>query len=74
MIELYVTISFIYAYIIMSNLENLRHTPTKTDLKTRNKVSKKIKSLESDLNLFLVWPLLLILKFKNEIEFRRSNK
>ena len=73
MIELYVATSIIYAYIIMSNLENLRYTPTKTDLKTRNKTNAKIKEMEKDLNLFLLWPWLLVKKIKNEYNARKQN-
>ena len=52
MINIYIAVSITYAYIIMTDLENLRHTPTKTDLKSRNKTVAKIKELEKDLNLF----------------------
>ena len=73
MIEIYVATSLIYAYVIMTNLENLRHTPTRTDLKLRNKINFKIKELERDLNLFLLWPWLLIKKIKNEYNARKQN-
>ena len=73
MIEIYVATSLIYAYVIMTNLENLRHTPTRTDLKLRNKINFKIKELESDLNLFILWPWLLIKKIKNEYNARKQN-
>ena len=66
MINIYIAVSITYAYIIMTDLENLRHTPTKTDLKSRNKTVAKIKELEKDLNLFFVWPWLLIKKIRNE--------
>jgi hypothetical protein len=71
MISVYVSISLTYAYIIMINLENLRHTPTKTDPKSRNKTHAKIKELEKDLNLFFLWPWLLIKKIKNEYYARK---
>ena len=73
MIELYIGISLTYAYIIMLNLENLRHTPVKSDLKSRSKTNSKIKELENDLNLFLFWPWLLIKKAKNEYKSRKQN-
>lgn len=71
MIELYFSLSIVFAYTIMTDLENLRHTPTKTDLKTRNKTQAKIKELEKDLNLFLVWPWLLAKKIRNEYKSRK---
>ena len=73
MINIYIAVSITYAYIIMTDLENLRHTPTKTDLKSRNKTVAKIKELEKDLNLFLVWPWLLIKKIRNEYHARKQN-
>ncbi len=73
MINLYILASLTYAYIIMTNLENLRHTPIKTDLKTRNKTNAKIKELEGDLNLFFLWPWLLIKKIKNEYNARKQD-
>lgn len=71
MIELYFAIAIVFAYTIMTDLENLRHTPVKTDLKTRSKTQAKIKELEKDLNLFLVWPWLLAKKIKNEYQSRK---
>ena len=71
MIEMYCMTSLIYAYIIMTNLENLRHTPLKTDVKSRNKANEKIKELEKDLNMSLLWPWLLIKKIKNEYYARK---
>ena len=71
MIELYFALSIVFAYTIMTDLENLRHTPTKTDLKTRNKTQAKIKELEKDLSLFLVWPWLLAKKIRNEYKSRK---
>ena len=71
MIELYFALSIVFAYTIMTDLENLRHTPTKTDLKTRNKTQAKIKELEKDLNLFLAWPWLLAKKIRNEYKSRK---
>ena len=73
MINIYIAVSITYAYIIMTDLENLRHTPTKTDLKSRNKTVAKIKELEKDLNLFFVWPWLLIKKIRNEYHTRKQN-
>ena len=73
MIELYVVTSFIFAYIIMTDLDNLRHTPTTTNLKTRNKANQKIKDLEKELNLFLFWPWLLIKRIKNEYDTRKQS-
>ena len=71
MIELYILTSLTYAYIIMTDLENLRHTPTKSNLKLRDKVHEKIKELESDLKMFPLWPYLLIKKIKNEYQSRK---
>jgi hypothetical protein len=73
MIEIYGITSIIFAYIIMTDLENLRHTPVKTDLKLRNKTNAKIKELEKELNLFLLWPWLLVKKIKNEYSVRKQN-
>lgn len=73
MINIYIVISLTYAYIIMTDLENLRHTPTKTDLKLRNKTNAKIKELERDLNFFFIWPWLLIKKIRNEYYARKQN-
>ena len=72
-IELYLGITLVYAYVIMTDLENLRYTPTRTDLKARSKINEKIKELESDLNLSLIWPWLLIKKAKNEYNARKQN-
>jgi len=71
MIELYLITSSIYAYIIMTNLENLRHTPIKADVKARNKANEKIKELEKDLLKSLLWPWLLIKKIRNEYYARK---
>ncbi len=71
MIELYFSLAIVFAYTIMTDLENLRHTPLKQDLKTRNKTQNKIKDLERDLNLFLLWPWLLIKKIRNEYQARK---
>jgi len=73
MISAYVVISLTYAYIIMTDLENLRRASTKTDLKSRNKTHSKIKELEKDLKLFCLWPWLLIKKIKNEYYARKQN-
>ena len=71
MIELYLSIAFTFAYIIMTDLENLRHTPKKLDLKSREKVNVKIQELKGDLKLFLFWPWLLVKKIKNEYYARK---
>lgn len=71
MIEAYLTVAVVFAYIIMTDLENLRHTPKKVDLKTRDKINNKIFELERELNLFLVWPWLLVKKIKNEYNARK---
>ena len=71
MIEIYLALSVVFAYVLMTDLENLRHTPKKLDLKTREKVNKKIVELEKDLNLFLIWPWLLVKKIKNEYNARK---
>lgn len=71
MIELYFALAIVFAYTIMTDLENLRHTPVKKDLKTRNKTQAKIKELEKDLNLFLIWPWLLVKKITNEYKSRK---
>ena len=42
MIQLYFVTSLIFAYVIMIDLENLRHTTSKADLKSRKKINKKI--------------------------------
>jgi hypothetical protein len=73
MVPAYIIISIIFAYIIMTDLENLRHTPIKTDLKLRKKTNAKIKELEKELNLFLLWPWLLVKKIKNEYIVRKQN-
>ena len=72
-VELYLGIALVYAYVIMTDLENLRHTPTRTDLKARSKINEKIEDLKSDLNLFLIWPWLLVKKVKNEYNARKQN-
>ena len=71
MLALYFGIAIIFAYIIMIDLENLRHTPAKTDLKARKKINEKIIELEKDLNLFLLWPWLLIKKVRHEYKARK---
>ena len=71
MIEAYLAVAVIFAYIIMTDLENLRHTPKKVDLKTRDKINNKIFELERDLKLFLIWPWLLAKKIKNEYNARK---
>ena len=71
MIEAYLTVAVIFAYIIMTDLDNLRHTPKKIDLKTREKINNKIFELEKDLNFFLLWPWLLAKKIKNEYYARK---
>jgi acid phosphatase family membrane protein YuiD len=71
MLVLYFGIAIIFAYIIMIDLENLRHTPAKTDLKARKKINEKIIELEKDLNLFLLWPWLLIKKARHEYKARK---
>lgn len=70
MIELYLAVSFVFAYITMSNLENLRTMPKK-DIKSRGKFNEKIKDLEEDLNLFFFWPWLLFKKIRNEYNARK---
>lgn len=71
MIELYFALAIVFAYITMSDLENLRNTSTKSDPKSRNKTRAKIKKLEKDLKLFLLWPWLLIRKTINEYKSRK---
>ena len=70
-LALYFAISITFAYIIMTDLENLRHTPKKLDLKSREKVNVKIQELKGDLKLFLLWPWLLAKKIKNENNARK---
>ena len=70
MIELYFGISITFAYVIMANLENLRHMPKK-DIKSREKLNKKIIEQEEDLKFFLLWPWLIIKKTKNEFISRK---
>lgn len=71
MIEMYIVTSLTYAYVIMTDLENLRHTPVKTDVKSRRSVNKKIEELEGDLKYFILWPYLLAKKIKNEYQSRK---
>tara|TARA_B100000035_G_C20756256_1_gene446279 strand:- start:165 stop:380 length:216 start_codon:yes stop_codon:yes gene_type:complete len=71
MIELYFALAIVFAYTIMTDLENLRNSSTKSDLKSRNKTQAKIRKLEKDLKLFLLWPWLLIKKTINEYKSRK---
>lgn len=71
MIQVYLVTSLIFAYIIMIDLENLRHTPNKTDLKTRKKINEKILELEKDLKFCIFWPWLLIKKARHEYQARK---
>jgi acid phosphatase family membrane protein YuiD len=71
MIQLYFAISLVFAYIIMIDLENLRHTTNKTNLKDRKKINEKILELEKDLNIFIFWPWLLIKKARHEYQARK---
>jgi len=71
MIQLYFITSLIFAYIIMIDLENLRYTLNKTDLKSRKKINEKILELEKDLNFSIFWPWLLIKKARHEYQSRK---
>lgn len=70
---IYITITITIAYTNMINLENLRYSSSKIDMKSRSKLNEKIKEIEKELSLSVFWPWLLIKKIKNEYYFRKQN-
>lgn len=69
----YVSIVIMTIFVTLGNLESLRNTSSKLDLKTRNKTNEKIKLLEKELLLSFIWPWMLFKKVKDEYYFRKQN-
>tara|TARA_B100000287_G_scaffold381172_1_gene385348 strand:+ start:187 stop:408 length:222 start_codon:yes stop_codon:yes gene_type:complete len=71
LILIYVVIGLIIAYILKHQLSVVNLLSTKTDLKSRQRISKKQKQLKLYIKLCPVWPLLLLKEIYDEIKERK---
>ncbi len=71
LILIYVVIGLIIAYILKHQLSAVNLLSTKTDLKSRQRISKKQKQLKLYIKLCPVWPLLLLKEIYDEIKERK---